>query len=84
VSSLVYCVSCIIIGVTPSVTGAVIGRFVSGVMSAVPSVIVSGSVEDMFNTKQRVWIMFIWACFTTLGLLLGPMYGSYISITVGW
>lgn len=60
------------------------GRFVSGVMSAVPSVIVSGSVEDIFGVRQRVWIMFGWACCTTGGLLAGPAYGSYVSAAFGW
>jgi len=83
-SSLVYCIACIIVGVTPSVAGAIVGRFVSGFMSAVPSVIVSGSIEDMYNRKQRVWLMFIWACATTLGLLIGPVYGTYISAAIGW
>ncbi|KAE8442469.1 hypothetical protein EG329_003312 [Mollisiaceae sp. DMI_Dod_QoI] len=53
-------------------------------MSAVPSIIVSGSIEDMFNMQQRVWLMFIWACATTSGLLLGPVYGTYISHSLGW
>jgi MFS family permease len=53
-------------------------------MSAVPSVIVSGSIEDMFNMRDRVWLMFLWACATTMGLLVGPIYGVFISATLGW
>jgi len=53
-------------------------------MSAVPSVVVSGSVEDMFNVKDRIWMMFLWASATTLGILLGPIYGSYVSVYLGW
>lgn len=83
-ATLLYCISCIVVGVTPSVAGAVVGRFVSGIMSAVPSVNVSGSIEDVFNMKQRVWLMFIWACATTLGLLVGPIYGTFISAALGW
>jgi MFS family permease len=83
VSSLLYCVSCAVVGIVPSVAAAVVGRFISGIMSAVPSVVVSGSVEDLYNMKHRVWLMFLWACATTMGLLLGPIYGSYISTTIG-
>jgi len=83
-SSLLYCISCICIAAIPHVAGAALGRFISGVMSAVPSVVVSGSVEDMYNMKDRVWMMFLWASATTLGMLLGPIYGSYVSIYLGW
>ncbi|PMD47633.1 MFS multidrug transporter [Hyaloscypha variabilis F] len=83
-ASLIYCISCIIVGFTPSVAGAVVGRFISGFTSAVPSIIVSGSIEDMFNMKERVWLIYIWACATTGGLLVGPIYGSYLAATVGW
>jgi len=83
-ASLLYCISCIIVGVPKSVSSAVIGRFISGFMSAVPSIIVSGSIEDMYDVNQRVWLMYAWACATTGGLLLGPVYGSYISAAIGW
>jgi MFS family permease len=83
-ASFIYCVSCIVVGYVPSLAAAFVGRFVSGFMSAVPSIIVSGSIEDMFNMRQRVWMMFIWACATTSGLMLGPIYGTYISYNLGW
>ncbi|KAH7413516.1 MFS multidrug transporter [Cadophora sp. MPI-SDFR-AT-0126] len=83
-SAFVYCLSCVFIGFVPGVYGAVVGRFVSGFVSAVPSIIVSGSLEDMFNMKNRVWMMYAWACATTGGLLLGPIYGSYIATALGW
>lgn len=73
-----------VVGIVPSVAGTVVGRFVSGFASAVPSIIVSGSIEDMFNMKERVWLIYIWACATTGGLLVGPSYGSYIAATIGW
>ncbi|KAL2066765.1 hypothetical protein VTL71DRAFT_2837 [Oculimacula yallundae] len=83
-AALIYSLSCLIVGLVPGVYGAVIGRFISGFVSAVPSIIVSGSLEDMFNMKHRVWTMYAWACATTGGLLVGPIYGSYIAATLGW
>ncbi|RDL32997.1 uncharacterized protein BP5553_08436 [Venustampulla echinocandica] len=84
VSTVFYCVSCIMVGTPKFIATAVIGRFISGIMSAVPSVIVSGSLEDMFDIKERVWLMFAWSCATTGGLLLGPVFGSYVAKTLGW
>jgi MFS family permease len=83
-ASLIYCIACVISGTTPSIAGAITGRFVAGFVSAVPSIVVSGSIEDMFNMTQRIWIMYVWASATTAGLLLGPIYGSYISRCIGW
>lgn len=82
-ASFIYCISCIITVCVPSVAGAFVGRFIAGFMSAVPSIIVSGSIEDIFNMQQRVGMMFVWACATS-GLLLGPIYGTYISHSLGW
>jgi MFS family permease len=72
------------VGTVPGVAGAFVGRFISGIMSAVPSIIVEGSIEDMFNMKRRIWMVFLWACATTAGLVIGPIYGSYVSATFGW
>ncbi|KAG4430937.1 hypothetical protein IFR05_013575 [Cadophora sp. M221] len=80
----IYSLSCIFVGFVPGIYGAVVGRFISGFVSAVPSIVVSGSLEDMFNMKSRVWLMYAWACATTGGLLIGPIYGSYIAAALGW
>lgn len=56
-----------------------VGRFVSGLASAAPSVVVAGSVEDMFNARARVWVVVLWNAGTTAGLCFGPVYAAYIS-----
>ncbi|KFY48860.1 hypothetical protein V495_00970 [Pseudogymnoascus sp. VKM F-4514 (FW-929)] len=83
-TTLVYCLACILTAEVPTMAGVCVGRFICGIMSAVPSVVVEGSIEDLFNMKSRVWIVFLWACATTAGLVLGPIYGAYISAYCGW
>ncbi|KAJ5698786.1 hypothetical protein N7462_000791 [Penicillium macrosclerotiorum] len=61
-----------------------IGRFLSGFASAVPSVVISGSVEDQFNAEQRVWIVLLWNAAATAGLAFGPIYASCICETASW
>lgn len=73
-----------VIANVPSIAAVYVGRFITGLMSSVPSVIVEGSIEDMFNFRIRVWIVWVWACATTTGLILGPIYGSYIAAYLGW
>lgn len=75
---------CILIACAPSPVAAYIGRFVTGFASAVPSVVIAGSVEDLFNTRHRVWILVLWNAGTTIGLCLGPIYAAYITAFAGW
>ncbi|KAF4918448.1 putative transporter [Colletotrichum viniferum] len=84
VSCAAFCFSCLLTGVSRSSSAVYIGRFVAGLASAVPSVVIAGSVEDMFNTKRRVWIIVLWNAGAVIGLCMGPVYAAYISDALGW
>lgn len=71
-------------GVVPHVAGVAVGRFFSGFMSAIPTIIVAGSIEDMFNSKDRVWLIYVWALVSNMGLTLGPVMSTYITVQLGW
>jgi MFS family permease len=82
ISTVLYSVFCAIIPLgSPAIY---LGRFVTGLASAVPSVVIAGSVEDLFNTRQRVWIVVFWNSSTTIALCVGPIYAAYIIDTIGW
>ena len=83
-SSAIFSVFCLIAGVVPSIAGVFVGRFVAGFASAVPSVVIAGSVEDMFNSRRRVWLVLAWNSFSTAALVIGPIYGTYIGMNCGW
>lgn len=68
----------------PSLAGIVIGRFVTGFLSAIPTVVVAGSIEDMFNAKDRIWLIFLWAMVSNMGLITGPIMSTYITALLGW
>lgn len=78
ISTLVFSVSCLIVGIVPHISAVVVGRFVSGIASAAPTVVVSGSVSDQFDSRQRVWIVLIWNIFATSALAFGPVYAACI------
>ncbi|KAM5444755.1 hypothetical protein MferCBS31731_000210 [Microsporum ferrugineum] len=59
VSTGLYSVFCVIVGVVPSISGAIVGRFFTGFLSAIPTIVVAGSIEDMFNSKDRIWLIFM-------------------------
>lgn len=78
ISSIIFSLSCLIVGITPHLSAVVIGRFISGVASAVPTVVVSGSIEDQFDSRQRVWIVLFWNVLATSALAFGPVYAACI------
>lgn len=79
-----FSVTCVITGVTPSIVGVAFGRFLGGLASAVPAVVVAGSVEDLFNEQSRIWLIWLWNCLTVAGQVLGPVYSTFIAARLGW
>ncbi|KAJ0319632.1 hypothetical protein COL5a_010069 [Colletotrichum fioriniae] len=84
ISCAAFCLASLLTGLIHDPAAVYAGRFAAGLASAVPSVVIAGSVEDMFNTKRRVWIIVLWNAGTTVGLCFGPVYAAYISQAVGW
>ncbi|KAI1854654.1 hypothetical protein JX265_007478 [Neoarthrinium moseri] len=84
VSTGLYSIFCVMIAVVPSLAGVAIGRFMTGVLSGIPTTITSGSIEDLFNAKDRIWCIFLWAMISNLGLALGPIMSAYIIAALGW
>jgi MFS family permease len=84
ISSVTYSISCIIVAAVPSISGVVFGRLLGGFLSAIPSTIVVGSIEDMFNSRDRVWMIWIWALVANLGLVVGPIMGTFTTNDLNW
>ena len=84
VSTGLYSLICLAVGMTPSIIVISIGRFLSGFLSAIPAIVVAGSIEDMYNAKDRVWLIFLWAIVANMGLALGPIMGIYIIARLNW
>jgi len=53
-------------------------------LSAIPTTVVAGSIEDMFNTKDRIWMIYLWAMVSNIGLITGPIMSTYITAALGW
>lgn len=68
----------------PNFAAVIIGRLVTGVLSSVPTVIIAGSIEDLFGTEDRIWMVFLWAVVANLGLVLGPIMSTYVTYSLGW
>ena len=83
-STALYSISCVIVAAVPSLSGVVIGRLFSGIVSAIPTTVVIGSIEDMFNARDRVWVLCLWAIVANLGLVTGPILSTYIVADLNW
>ncbi|EHA28385.1 hypothetical protein ASPNIDRAFT_123162 [Aspergillus niger ATCC 1015] len=59
-SSALYGMSCILIASVPSLIGVAMGRCLCGFLSAIPTTVVVGSIEDTFNSRERVWVICLW------------------------
>ncbi|KAK0618882.1 MFS multidrug transporter [Immersiella caudata] len=84
VSCAVFSIFCLFIGAIPHPSAVWIGRLVTGFASAIPAVVTAGSIEDMFDGRQRVWLVVLWNAGSTAGLCLGPVYATFILTVLKW
>lgn len=84
VSTFVYCVFSVITATVHSLPAIIVSRFLSGLASAIPTIVVAGSIEDVFNMQARVWMIFTWAVIGNAAVCVGPIYSAYVTETLGW
>lgn len=84
VSSFAYGGSCVLVGAAPNAAAAIVGRFLSGVFSSIPTVVVSGSIEDLYDSEARIWTFFFWNVTVNCSLIFGPIYAAYVAMELGW
>jgi len=76
---------CLMTGLAPSVATVVVGRLISGALSAMPTVVATGSIENMWDSRGRVLAIDVWAIAGFLGMAVGPVYATYVSESdMGW
>ncbi|PLB53451.1 putative MFS transporter [Aspergillus steynii IBT 23096] len=83
ISTALFGITCAMVAI-PSPGGAVIGRLLSGILGAIPTTVVAGSIEDMFNSRYRIWVIAVWTVSWNIGSALGPIYSDYIIEALDW
>ena len=78
VSTALYAAFCVFTAAVPFFPAVFIGRFITGIVSAVPSSVVVGSVEDMWNVEDRIFLVYILQGVSIVALALGPIMGAYL------
>lgn len=59
-------------------------RIIAGIFSAVPGTVVGGTIEDLFDTRARIWVVFFWTVASNIGLIIGPIMSSFIIEALDW
>ncbi|KAL4802817.1 major facilitator superfamily domain-containing protein [Aspergillus unguis] len=84
VSTGLFAIFSVMIAAVPSMGAMVAGRTLTGLMSAVPTTIITGSIEDMFNARDRIWLVFAYMVVANFAVAMGPVMSGYITAALGW
>ncbi|KAM0717336.1 hypothetical protein Q7P37_007188 [Cladosporium fusiforme] len=84
-STAVYAALCLMTGLAPSLATIIVGRFFTEMLSAMPTCVATGSLENMWDSRARIWAIAIWAAAGIFGMALGPLYAVGINeSSLGW
>ncbi|KAL4916059.1 major facilitator superfamily domain-containing protein [Aspergillus aurantiobrunneus] len=84
ISTALFSAFSVMIAAVPSMGALVAGRTLTGLVSAVPTVIITGSIEDMFNTRERIWLVFAYMVVANFAVAMGPVISGYITAQLEW
>lgn len=83
-ATVLFCICSAITAAVPSVIGVFFGRFFQGVAAAIPATVAFGNFSDMFDAEARIWVVYWYTFAGMVGLVLGPIYSSYIISRLDW
>jgi MFS family permease len=72
-------------GLAPSLATVITGRLFSGMLSAMPTCVATGSVENIWDSRARIWGIASWAAAGVFAMAIGPLYAVFVSDSrLGW
>lgn len=83
-STAVYSIFCVLISAAELPGLGAFGRLITGFLSAVPSAVINGSMQDMFDTRELIWLTLPYMAMSNLGIAVGPVMSAYITAAWGW
>jgi hypothetical protein len=84
-STALYAALCFMTGFAPHLATIVTGRFFCGFLSAMPTCVAIGSIENMWDSRARIWAIAVWAAAGIFAMAVGPLYAVYVSdSSLGW
>ncbi|EME50224.1 hypothetical protein DOTSEDRAFT_85429 [Dothistroma septosporum NZE10] len=80
-----YALLCLVVAARPVLSVVVVGRFGSGFLSTMPTVVAAGSIENMWDGRARIWSNYLWITTAVLGLAFDFVVATWISTSAdGW
>lgn len=84
-SIAIYGAFCFQIGFFPMLPSIIIARFLCGMLSAMPSCVAVGSLENMWDSRARIWAISAWVVSGVLAMSVGPLTTlSVRQSSLGW
>jgi hypothetical protein len=84
-STALYAALCLMTGLAPSLATIITGRLFTGMLSAMPTCVATGSVENIWDSRARIWGIASWAAAGVFAMAIGPLYAVYVSDSqLGW
>lgn len=84
-STGLYTALCLMTGLAPSLATVITGRLFCGMLSAMPTCVATGSVENIWDSRARIWGVASWAASGVFAMAIGPLYAVYVSDSqLGW
>lgn len=84
-TTALYAALCVMTGLRTNLATTIIGRFFTGLLSAIPTCCACGSLENMYSSKARIWAISIWAAAGVFAMAIGPLFAVSISeSSLGW
>jgi hypothetical protein len=84
-STALYAVLCLMIGFAPHLSTIIIGRFLCGMLSAMPTCVAIGSLENIWDSRARICAISVWAAAGIFAMAVGPMFAVFVSeSSLGW
>ncbi|GAA5969590.1 hypothetical protein JCM11641_008170 [Rhodosporidiobolus odoratus] len=74
----------LLLALGPNIGSEIVGRLLSGLFGSCGTILVGGTLADIWNTRERGIPM---SCFTFVaifGTIAAPLYCGYIDETIGW
>ncbi|KAG7038288.1 MFS multidrug transporter [Colletotrichum scovillei] len=84
ISTGLFSLCCLVVAVSAATPSIIIGRFFTGLFSSIPTIVTTGSIEDLWDTRARVWWVFLWVLVANIGLLAGPIISDAVIGHARW
>jgi len=67
-----------------SINGLLAGRFIQGLLSSVPSVVIVLMIRELYAPRQALRVMTLYGAALGLAPAIGPLLGGYLHVWYGW